>query len=426
MHFLTLALFRPHMALTLCLALAWPMPTSAQESDPIPWDEECALLVSELEKRHPDLYFQADSGQFKGAMRDLGKQHLSTFEMAIRMQQLLARLGDAHTMINYTYLIQRDLILPISCYLFEDGMYVTRCPGKYREILGKKITHINAFPLEVVSDSLATLMALDNPSQLHHSLPRMLSWVQVLEYFGFAQEARVELGLENEAGQASSFTIEPGNKFNEMLRLETAETPLGFARQREFFYDSLFMEEGIHYIQYNRCWSREVEKIAGSGTSALFMPSFKEFQKAALERADQKGIEKLVLDLRFNGGGNSLQGTQFIKKLAKTRAGKEARAYLFIGRGTFSSAVINAVDCIRAFDPLILGEQSGGRPNHFGELKRFVLPESGLVVNCSSKFFTLLPDEDPPGLQVDLHTPFYFRDFKQGIDPAFEAVKSDG
>jgi hypothetical protein len=129
--------------------------------------------------------------------------------------------------------------------------------------------------------------------------------------------------------------------------------------------------------------------------------------------------------MRFNSGGNSAQGTGFIKKLCKSMMKKEAEIYVMIGRKTFSSAIINTVNFINLAEVVTVGEESGGRPNHFGEIKRFVLPESKLVVNHSTKYFALV-EEDAPSILPQLMAPISFGDYMHGIDPALEAVRANG
>ena len=38
-------------------------------------------------------------------------------------------------------------------------------------------------------------------------------------------------------------------------------------------------------------------------------------------------------------------------------------------------------------EAIFIGEPTGGRPNHFGEVKSFNLPNSGLSVRYSTKYF---------------------------------------
>ncbi len=108
------------------------------------------------------------------------------------------------------------------------------------------------------------------------------------------------------------------------------------------------------------------------------MPSFKEFEKQVFQSIRKQDIDILVFDMRFNSGGNSRQGTKFIEKLSKTKLNGTGKIYVLIGRQTFSSAILNTLDFIKLTDAVLVGEGTGGRPNHYGEVKRLVLPESNL------------------------------------------------
>jgi hypothetical protein len=94
-----------------------------------------------------------------------------------------------------------------------------------------------------------------------------------------------------------------------------------------------------------------------------------------------------------------------------------------IGRKTFSSAIINTVDFTNLAEVVTVGEGTGGRPNHFGEIKRFVLPESKLVVNHSTKYFTLV-EEDVPSILPQFLAPISFDDYMRGIDSALETIRT--
>ena len=93
-----------------------------------------------------------------------------------------------------------------------------------------------------------------------------------------------------------------------------------------------------------------------------------------------------------------------------------------VGRKTTSEALINAVDFMKYKGVVVVGEESGGRPNHFGDVRRFVLPESGLIISHSTRYFDLL-DEDLPAISPDVEAPLRFKKFTEGVDPALEAVR---
>jgi hypothetical protein len=338
------------------------------------------------------------------------------------LQQLLATLGDAQTRINYHFNIDSRYILPIDCYWFEDGLYILRTQKEYSDLAGKRIVSVNGFPLDQVRDSLATLIVDDNGSNVIRALPRMITWTQLLQTFGFAETSGLELQVQDSPGRTITRRILLPAGEGEMVSAMPGSLPLGWQDRRAYFRDLYFPEEKIYYVQYNKCWSREAEVVFGTGASALFMPSFSEFEKRVLRTIRRRKVEKLVLDLRFNSGGTPYQGTRFIEELEDTGIGDRAEIFLVVGRETSGSAVINAADLMRTFDVTVVGENSGGSLNHFGEVKRFVLPASKLVVDCATSYIKL-SGEDPPAIVPDILTPETYASFRDGIDPAFEAIR---
>lgn len=397
---------------------------SAQTEDVIDWEYEIDLLARELSEKHPNLFFKTDSAWFFNEMREVASRapNKSLFQVAVRLQQVIAVMGDAQTQINYHFLVDKSQILPLEFYWFEDGIYLLETDKEYESQLGKKLTAVNTIPLEEVIDSLSTLLVIDNYSVLKQSIPRMLTWFQLLEYFGFTGNRELSLTMENSSGEEEEISIVLPVELGEMVEVQPISMPLGLQDQKAYFRDQYFENEHLYYIQYNRCWSREVEEEFGSGATALFMPSFKEFEKQALTVLRKNKIDKLVFDMRFNRGGNASQGTDFIKKLCKIVPRKTQNIFVLVGRATFASAIINTVDFMNCSKVILVGEETGGKPNHFGEVNRFVLPESRLIVSYPTIYFKLL-EEDQPTIEPQLLAPFSYEQYTKGIDPALEVAR---
>jgi hypothetical protein len=413
----------PFILLSLCLILSHTM-LGAQTEGEIDWDYEIDLLGRELAEKHPNLFFRMDSAFFFHEMRKVAAEApgKSRFYIAVKLQQILAKMGDAHTLVNYHFDVDKSLILPIESYWFKDGIYITQTDREYETLLGKKLSAINGIPLQVIIDSLSTLLVHDSPSQVKYHVPRMLTWSQLLSFFGFSDIKNVNIHVINEAGEEEKVSIHLPASLGEMLKIEGEILPLGWQDPKAYFREQYFEKDKIYYVQYNRCWSREVEEDYGSGATALFMPSFKEFHKQVFQVLRKKEVDKLIFDLRFNSGGHPDQGSEFVADLHKSRIKGKGQFFLFVGRKTQAEAMINALDFMRGADVVVVGEESGGRPNHFGEVKRFVLPESGLIVSHSSSYFRLL-EGDPDSLVPDVEASISFQQYLQGVDPALEAVR---
>jgi hypothetical protein len=68
-----------------------------------------------------------------------------------------------------------------------------------------------------------------------------------------------------------------------------------------------------------------------------------------------------------------------------------------------------------------VGEATGGEPNHYGEVKQFKLPNSGITVRYSTKYFHWL-DEDVNTLEPDQVIAETFAAYRQGNDPVLEWI----
>ena len=413
-----------YFILLLSLCLPFSSGLTAQAKEEIDWQYEIDLLGRELAERHKDLFFRIDSVTFYSSLQQVADDAVgkSLFHVSVRLQQVIAAMGDAHTQINYHYNISKNHILPLECYWFEEGIFILKAPEEYGNLTGKQLVGINNIPISRVIDSLSTLVVDDNSSLLKNAIPRMITWTQLLHHFGFTEPLRLWLEVQDNQGiRTATEMILPPKEGGDVV-VEPESIPYGWQDQKTYFREFYFPDNKLYYIQYNKCWSREAEEKYGTGASALFMPSFREFEKRIFKNIRKNEIDNLVFDLRYNSGGNSLQGTSLIRKIAKTELLGKGRTYLMVGRRTFSSAIVNSVDLIKEMDAVVVGEETGGRPNHFGEVDRFVLPESHLVVNYSTKYFKLL-DEDIPSLVPDIPAPLKYSQYISGIDPALEAIR---
>jgi C-terminal processing protease CtpA/Prc len=150
--------------------------------------------------------------------------------------------------------------------------------------------------------------------------------------------------------------------------------------------------------------------------------SFGSFSREVLAFADTHPVKRFVIDLRENDGGDSSLAQPLITGI-KQRATLNQRGHLFVivGRGTFSSAILNALDLKNKTQAIFVGEPTGGKPNHYGEFQEFTLPNSRLRVGYSTKYFTYSQDDTPffvPDVPVELSSADYFA----GRDPMLDAI----
>src|SRR6185369_5735220 len=99
----------------------------------------------------------------------------------------------------------------------------------------------------------------------------------------------------------------------------------------------------------------------------------------------------------------------------------QAQPVMIIGRRTYSSAILNAIQLRSLGTVRMYGEPSGGSPNTYGEVLTMVLPNSQLIVNYSTRYFPF-PAYPPGSLLPDVPLKMYSADYFARHDPFVAAV----
>jgi len=397
---------------------------NSQNNQVIDWDADLNFLKVELPKNHFKLYNLKSEKDFFYGIEQISqeKNKLSELDIAIKLQQLIASLGDSHTMVGWSQFADNKKIIPFNLVWFNDGLYVMNTTEENQKILGYKILKINGKPLATITDSLSTLITVDNNANIKNSLPKLILYVQLLEHFGFVTTDTIDLLLENKKGELLNYAIKPSimNKQNSRSFMPDS-LALCYKIGKSLFGDSILRKDATYYIQYNMCASREFPPQGFKGNPEQ-LPSFNDFKRKVIETINNNNFDKVIFDIRFNGGGNSAPGKELIRELSTIKKiNKKGKLYVIIGRKTFSSAINNALDFKKMTKAIFVGEETSGKPNHFGEIKLLELPNSGLKVQYSTKYFKLT-DKDLKTMTPDYIIETSFKDYKNGHDPVYDWI----
>jgi len=401
-----------------------PIIANSQNNRVIDWDADLNLLKVELPKNHCNLYSLKSEKDFYYGIEQVSqeKNKLSDLDIAIKLQQLIASFGDSHTMVGWKQFADNNKILPLNLLWFKDGLYITNTTEENQSILGTKILRINDKPLATIADSLTTLLTVDNNAVIKKDIPKLIPYVQLLEHFGIIKTDTIELVLENQKGELLNYAIKPGvmNKQNRRS-LKPDSIALCYKNGKSLFVDSILRKDDTYYIQYNMCASREFPPQGFKGNPEQ-LPSFYDFKKKVFETINSNDFDKVIFDIRFNGGGNSAPGSELIRELSLIKKiNKKGRLYVVIGRETFSSAIMNAMDFKNMTQAIFVGEETSGKPNSFGEIKLLELPNSGMKIQYSTKYFQN-STRDQKTITPDYLIETSFIDFIKGHDPVYDWI----
>lgn len=395
------------------------------------WSKDIDYLKTELASRHINLFFQTDRTVFYNHLDSIKNliDSKTDAELAIALQIVVAQMGDDHTSVDYYKKVIDKGKFPLFTYWYSDGLYVTHTTNRYQNILGTKLIAINHFPIDTVITKCSTLISKTNDAIIKHRTPGIITFTGVLEYFNIAKADSVLCSFVNDSEiiqeiWIKAITRNSSKEDQQFIEFKPEKIPLGMTDQKTFFWFKILDDGKTIYAQYNQCKGKEAEKKYGNKKTAKILPSFEKFKKDLIKQIGQPQIERLIFDMRYNPGGSSPQGTELVKELAEIeKINKKGNLFVLIGRRTFSSAIINTIDFRNLTNSIVVGEATSGKPNHYGEIRTFLLPNSGLTVTYSTKYFKYY-DTEENSINPDFIVESSFSDFKNGIDPAVEWIQN--
>lgn len=386
------------------------------------------FIKTELPKVHKDLFHKISEEEFKKDLEVLKNSvaNLSELEFVLQLQVLITKLGDSHTGIAYPKYLDKKKSYPLKLYWLKDGFYVIATHREYENLLGSKLSAINGISINEILKRFEQIIVKDNDAILKHRVPNILPSKEILDFLEITNTVSNLFEFDN-GDEIIKIQLKTSTEFNnprDYVKIEPATIPLSLQNQREMFWFKYLENKNTLYAQYNKCWSKELEQKYGSEERANKLPSFKTFSDSLVNNIKAHSPTKLIFDIRFNPGGSSQQGTELVKELSSiTEINQDGKIFVIIGRRTFSSAVINAMNFKQETKAVLIGESTSGAPNHFGEVKKMILPGTKIAVSYSTKYFKYTEDEGStiiPDVIVDVT----IEDFINGVDTILEYIEN--
>lgn len=408
-----------------CAAEAGSQPTREAQ-----WHTDLEVLGTQLEARHPDLYHSMSCADFRAELRNIrsGVSSLSDYGVALALARLLARIGDGHTLVPLLWDASLGYRrLPVELVRTADGVSILAADSSFTGVVGSRVLRIGSLPAEQVLDSVSILIPRDNAWTPR---PIALSYAvvtEILQGLGITDSAaRAPLLVEDPAGTRDEIEVDAVDRDAAVAwdygAYEGAAPWL--ARREDPYWMTVLPGDSIVYVQFNRLdRDQEEESVA-------------EFGQRLLKIVKEGSVRRVVLDLRWNHGGSRWRGRHLLGALVavehelgapRSSRARTPRGHLvtLIGPGTFSAANMFALDLDLHTNTAFVGLPTGGKPNHFGELGRFRLPESGLQIRHSVYYRQAThPRDTRPAIFPDQRVEWRASDVSAGRDPQMEAALS--
>lgn len=387
-------------------------------------------LAKQMETVHPDLFATVDREKFEREVDEVAEKadELSPNELVVELMRLAALPGDGngHGGIfpgdpGHTRTLH---LFPIRLYEFREGTYVVDELGA-RGLKGSRIETIGGVPYDEVVEAVRPLVPSDNDLSLKGLLPHYALTAEVLDGLGIVEGAGpVEFTLERPDGSTADVKLTP---------VTAREYTTAFSDGNRGHYSaSLPSRPKPTYLALSRepMWMRTIDgRAVVVGYNTILVPPLEVATMAdrITARVRRGGIDRVVIDLRLNGGGNNTTYFSLVQAIQQLPQDKKRRVYVLIGRATFSAAANLAADLDRLTNAIFVGEPTGGFVRGWGDTTPLMLSATGLQLHVSFRYwdFSTGPGDDRLAVEPDIPVELTAEDFFAGRDPVLRAALED-
>lgn len=359
-------------------------------------EEDMAGMRANVNRCHPafidgepEIFTDAYDASLQRLAQD---SEITVNDLRREIQRTLSVLGDGHT----------------NAYPSYDGRrYLKTIAGRKAE--GFSLSTVNGMTAEELFEERRDLFSYEVDSWGIGTLSDNLSSLDGLDFLGIDPEG-AEFTWKNQAGEtvtdtltaADFLTMEEYLKYNSQYAGSDSQQPQSFVSYK------IDTDNDIAILTLTEC---------------RYDSEYKACLRKMFAEVKAKGITNVAVDLRGNGGGNSLVANEFIRYLPVRKykvdscyhrlgcfmfdlTGQSTRnnrryplltfdgdVFLLTDSDSFSSAMLFAVYIKDNDLGTIIGEPPGNTPNSYGDVANFRLDNSGLYMSVSTKQF-FRPDRE--------------------------------
>ena len=412
----------------LGLAVLGTAPAAAQTSPKVltaeQWREDLRFMMAEIEGRHANPYHHVSESELDKAAAELDARipALDRNDIIVGMMRIAAMIGDGHTRVDP----RKDAAfgfrsLPLKLYGFDDGMWVRAAAPGHEKLLGARVEAVGGVPIEEAVRRVSALASRENASGPRLYAPLYLAMPDVLE----------AVGLSDSRDHATLTFVRDGRRWTERVAAGDVAalwppdtdaslfTPEGWADTRTGAMP-LWLQAPLEYHRLIELPERKALYAQLNMVTEYKGQTLEQFGQAILAQAEASNPRAIILDLRLNQGGNGELRHRFLPSLIKAED-SDTRLFVLTARGTFSASQFLLDDLDRLTDTVFIGEPASSRPTGYGDGYRSTMPNSGISVRTSIKYWQSgqdMRDWTP----VDLAPGYRFADYVAGRDPALEAA----
>ncbi|HET6993423.1 MAG TPA: tetratricopeptide repeat protein [Chitinophagaceae bacterium] len=392
------------------------------------WQSDLKYLQQTVHKDYSFLFKKVTAGKFDEEVEKLNRQIpvLQDHERAAGMARIVSLFKYGHTSMGW-----RDVpaikyhIVPLNLYWFTEGIFVEGADKKYENLVGAKLVKVEGKPVEEALAAVRPLVPAENDQYFKAFGLDYLTIPEALNAQGVCKQLKSTVSFTfQKDGKTIEQTINAVDAFRFPRQYGFADVTKGWSSARDQSMTPLYVKnlEKIYYYEYlpesKTMYVRhsQIQDEPNENTAV--------FYKKVFDFIEKNDVERLVLDVRLNGGGNNYKNKPVVTGIIECKKiNQPGKLFVIIGRRTFS-ACQNLVNELQNYtNAVFVGEPTAENINFYGDNRRVELPKTKIPVFLSFAWWQDKPQwENDDWLAPQLAVDMSFEDYKANKDPALRAA----
>ncbi|RZV67608.1 MAG: tetratricopeptide repeat protein [Flavobacteriaceae bacterium] len=392
------------------------------------WQDDLKFLQETVHDDYPFLFKKTTAEEFDKAVEQLHNDipNLQEHEILVGLARIVSSFKYGHTALSLRKKPHAISQLPINLFQFNDGTFIQGTHKDYANALGAKVTEIAGVPIKDVLKAVYPVVPAENE--------------QYFKAYGYGYVASPEVlhaqGILKELTDTVELTLEKDNKefkqsFKALSKGERVPTSYGFTTQDSLWLDSRNSDKTPYYLKdldkiyyFEYLPDTKIVYVRQSQIQDDPSESIPFFYKRVFDFIETNDVERLVIDVRLNGGGNNYKNKPVVTGIIESqKINQVGKLFVILGRRTFSACqnLVNELD--NYTNAIFIGEPTSENINFYGDNNQVILPNSKIPAYLSFAWWQDKPQWEgrewlAPHLAVDMS----FEEFKTNQDPVLEAA----
>lgn len=388
------------------------------------WREDLRYFAAELPKKHKNAFHFMTREQFETAVKQLNDEipNLKGQEIYVRFLKIIAMVGDGHTSMQETAHFNFGMY-PLRYHIYKEGVFIQSASTEYGEIVGGKVIKIGNTPIEKVLSQIDEIAWGDNHNEQSKKvetefllyLPKVLQGLKIAE-----SDKSVSLTVEVN-GQQKAIEVKAIQDVQDIINYvrngkkvnpydgSTNPKPIYLKDTQNNYWFEYLKDSKVVYVQFNATQNKSDESIAM-------------FFKRIFDFVENNLVEKLVLDVRNNTGGNLQLNKPIITGLIRSKLNERGKFFVITGRRTFSAAQVLVNELEKYSNAIFVGEPTGSSPNLYGDPLIITLPNSKFPFRVATLWHQTDPNDRRVFTAPEIYAAITPDDYRNNRDPVMNEI----